>query len=138
MPHAESTAELPVDIDTLWELIGTFQGVGAWHPMLTTVEGDGEMPGATRTATTADGSQQVERLQHVDPAEHLYSYVMESTAMPVADYVAELSAESTHNGATRVRWSADFEVTSGDAAQAIDMVQGFLEAGLANLRDRYE
>lgn len=137
MAHAEATAEVPVDVDTLWQLIGTFQGVDGWHPMLTAVEGDGEEPGARRTATTADGSQQVERLHEVAPTEHRYTYVMESTGMPVADYVAQLSAQPADRNNTSVRWSADFNVTSGDQAQAVDMVQGFLGAGLEHLKALY-
>lgn len=81
--------------------------------MLTAVEGDGEAPGATRTATTADGSQQVERLQVAEPAENRYAYVMESTAMPVTDYVAQLSAIPAGRSTATVRWDVDFEVTSG-------------------------
>lgn len=138
MPHAKATADVPVDVDTLWRQIGSFQGVGDWHPMLTKVEGDGEAPGATRTATAADGSQQVEWLQDADPAEHRYSYVMESTPLPVRDYTGRFSANAAGDDATTVRWSADFEVTSKDEARAVDMVQGFLDAGLDNLRQQYQ
>lgn len=138
MPHVEATADLPIDVDTLWRQVGSFQGVGDWHPMLTKVDGEGESPGATRTATAADGSQQVERLQGADPTEHRYSYVMESTPLPVRDYTGRFSAHATGGDATTVRWSADFDVTSQDEAQAVEMIQGFLDAGLDNLRQRYQ
>ena len=32
MPHAEATATLPIDVNALWQQIGSFQGVGDWHP----------------------------------------------------------------------------------------------------------
>jgi hypothetical protein len=62
---------------------------------------------------------------------------MESTALPVTDYVAEFRAEAADTDVTTVRWSADFQVSSDDEKQAIEMVQGFLRAGLDNLTKRY-
>lgn len=35
MPHVEASTDVPVDVDTLWRQVGSFQGVGDWHPMLT-------------------------------------------------------------------------------------------------------
>lgn len=138
MPHAEATAHLPVDTESLWQTIGSFQGVGDWHPMLSQVEGQGETPGATRTATAKDGTQQVERLQEIDPAQHFYRYTMESTAMPVTNYVAEFRIQDQGDGTSTVHWSADFQTTSGgDDQQAVDMVQGFLAAGLDELERRH-
>jgi mxaD protein len=105
--------------------------------MLATVQGEGEQPGAVRKATSADGSQQVERLTEADPSEHYYRYVMEDTAMPVTDYSAEFRVRPHGDGASMVEWSADFEVTAEPASQAVDMVQGFLGAGLHSLKERY-
>src|SRR5262245_55999316 len=93
MPHIEVTADIPVEPDTLWEAIGACQVVGGWHPMPAGVEGEGEDPGAIRTATGTDGSEQVERLDEVDRARRRYRYTMESTAMPVRDYHAELRVD---------------------------------------------
>jgi hypothetical protein len=36
-----------------------------------------------------------------------------------------------------VEWNSDFEVTAEPAAQTVDLVRGFLEAGLSSLEDRY-
>jgi hypothetical protein len=62
MQHVVATATIGMAPGRLWQEIGSFQGVGAWHPMLAAVDGDGEQPGAVRTATGKDGSEQVERL----------------------------------------------------------------------------
>src|SRR5215831_4583526 len=111
MEHSAVTAVINADPDSLWRQIGSFQGVGAWHPMLATVEGQGEQPGAVRKATGKDGQQQVERLVEVDPSGHFYRYMMEATAMPVTDYSAEFRVRDSGDGRSLIEWSSDFEVT---------------------------
>lgn len=137
MPHVEETAEVAVSADRLWHAIGSFQGVGEWHPMLAEVAGDGEQPGAIRTAVGEDGSEQVERLQEVDPADRRYRYTMESSAMPVRDYRAELEVQANGDAASSVRWTADFETTAADRDDTVRMVRGFLAAGVRSLQERY-
>ena len=46
--------------------LGSFQSIARWHPMVTTAEGEGEEPGATRTLETSDGLRWAERLTQVD------------------------------------------------------------------------
>lgn len=138
MVHVEAAVEVPVDPDTLWQAIGSFQGIGDWHPWLAQVAGDGERPGAVRTATGSDGTRQVERLEDADPARHRYGYTMVSTPMPVRDYVAELAVSRSAEGTSTVRWAADFETTSSDEEErAVEMVRQFLDAGLASLEQRF-
>jgi hypothetical protein len=93
MHHVEQTSEVAMSADALWQTIGAFQGIGDWHPMLAEVRGEGEHPGAIRTAVGEDGSEQVERLQEIDPAHRRYRYTMQASAMPVRDYRAELQVQ---------------------------------------------
>lgn len=128
---------MAVDADTLWRAIGSFQWVGEWHPMLERVEGDGEQPGATRTAYSADGQQQVECLREVDAGKRRHRYTMESSPLPVSDYSGELRVDDNGGGTSTVHWTADFVVTTGDEADGVAMVQGFLQVGVAALAERY-
>jgi hypothetical protein len=137
MAHVEQLADLPVDPDVLWGEIGSFQGIGQWHPLLTSVEGQGERPGAVRSATGTDGSTQVERLGEVDAERRRYRYVMESSAMPVRDYQAEFQVQASSDGTSTIRWTGDFQVTAGDPDEVIEMVRGFFVTGLQSLAYRY-
>ena len=65
-----SDRDIPVHADIPWQAIRSFQGIGDWHPMLASVRGDGEQPGAIRAAVAEDGSEQVERLLEIDPVRH--------------------------------------------------------------------
>lgn len=104
MPYVEVTVTIPRDADSLWREIGSFQGVGDWHPLLARVDGEGEQPGALRTAETGEGQQQVERLQATEP--RAYRYAMESTPLPVTDYVANLRVQGAGADTSRVVWIA--------------------------------
>src|SRR5262245_42274039 len=135
--HAEAVAQVAVDADTLWRAIGSFQGIGEWHPMLDQVEGDGEEPGAIRRAIGKDGSEQVECLYEVDPVQRFYRYTIVSRALQVRDYIAELQVQPTDDGTSTVSWTSDFETTTGDQDETVGMIQGFLEAGVQSLAERY-
>lgn len=137
MPHAEANATVAVDADTLWRDAGGFEAVGDWHPWLASVTADGDQPGSPRTAVTQEGGEQVERLDHVDAANRSYRYTMVSTAMPVTNYVADFRIEPAGRQSSTVRWSSEFDVTSGDEADAVGMIEGFLTAGVEALRRRY-
>ena len=140
MEHVEATATVAVDPDMLWGEIGRFQGIGAWHPMLAEVTGEGEQPGARRQATGKDGNEQVERLTEADPRMRYYRYVTETTPLRVSDYSAELRVRPGADGTSTIRWSADFD-PSGNPPETTEtttsQIRDFLEAGMRALEDRY-
>lgn len=138
MPHIQAVAHVTADADALWKEVGSFQRIGDWHPMLKRVEGEGEEAGAIRKATGRDGSEQVERLKEIHPAQRYYRYEMISTAMPVSGYMGELRVHDNGDGTSTVSWSSDFAPTSDDDGVTITAVRGFLKAGLENLKRKYD
>lgn len=136
MPRVQAFATVHCSADSMWREIGSFQGVGRWHPMLRGVQGDGEQPGAMRTAETQGAQRQVERLQHVDPEHYLYRYQMTSNVLPIADYVGVFRVRDDGPDKSTVIWSAHFNVTSGDEKAVIEAVQHFLSAGARSIGKR--
>ena len=134
MPHVEATAEVPVGPDALWHEIGSFQGVGRWHPMLTKVEGEGEQPGSIRMPESANGHKNVERLREINPAQHFMRYEILPSPMPIKDFVVELRVADNGDGTGTVVWDGDFQVTAANEAKMVEAIQGFLAAGLENLK----
>ena len=137
MPHVEATAEVPVGADALWHEIGSFQGVGRWHPMLTRVEGEGEQPGSIRMPESANGKKTVERLREINPAQHFMRYEILSSPMPIQGFVVELRVADNGDGTSTVVWGGDFQVTSADETKMVGAIQEFLTAGLENLKQKY-
>lgn len=124
--------------ETVWQTIGAFGAAGAWHPMLASVESEGNQVGALRVATAVDGGRQVERLLSCEntarPHRRIaYGYTMEETAMPVAGYEATFAVEEEGDG-SRVVWIATFE-DKGPEGAGEEMVRGFIDAGLEALPD---
>jgi hypothetical protein len=137
MPEITETAEIGVNTDALWKEIGGFGAVGAWHPMLERLDISADGSRATRTARGKDGSEQIEHLTEFDPTRHVYQYTMERSALPVRDYAGEFRIEPVGTGASRVIWSARFELAEGADRKTIERVRQFLHAGTENLKTRY-
>jgi mxaD protein len=137
MPHVEATVEVPVGADALWHEIGSFQGVGRWHPMLTKVEGEGEQPGSIRMPESANGHKNVERLREINATQHFMRYDILSSPMPIKDFVVELRVADNGDGTSTVVWGGDFQFTSADETKMVQAIHGFLTAGLENLKQKY-
>jgi hypothetical protein len=136
MPHIEATVQLPVDADTVWRHIGSFQRVD-WHPLLASVEGQGEQPGALRKPRDQNGQEQLEKLLEVSPSEHFYRYAIVSTPLPAKDWVDELRVKGNLDDTSTVVWTADFTVDAREEAKTVAIVRGFLDAGLKALQNDY-
>jgi len=68
--------------------------------MVTTAEGEGEEPGATRTLETSDGLRWAERLTQTDQSQRLYWYEVTGSELPIADFAANSgSVRVGHTGA---------------------------------------
>jgi hypothetical protein len=137
MVEVKETAKIGLSADAAWRRIGSFGSVGEWHPMLAKVDSEGDTPGSRCHVKTTEGGRQVERLEAFDPANHVYRYVIDETALPVCDYHAELRIDGDGDNASTIIWSAQFEVASDDKHQGIDAVRQFLKAGLDDLGKRY-
>ena len=137
MPHVEATAEVPVGANVLWQEIGSFQGIGRWHPMLKKVEGEGEQPGSIRTPESANGRKAVERLREINPAQHFMRYEILSSPLPIKDFVVELRIAENGDGTSTVGWGGHFQAASADETKMVEIIEGFLRAGLENLRQKY-
>jgi hypothetical protein len=57
--------------------------------------------------------------------------------MPIKDFVVELRVADNGDGTSTVVWGGDFQVTSADETTMVQAIQGFLTAGLENLKQKY-
>ncbi len=137
MPHAEQNRLISAPPDVVWRQIGSFGGVAHWHPMLDEAECDGEWIGACRTIRAKDGGIQIERLRALVPHGRGYRYSIESSSMPVSNYVGELRIEDTGDGSSIVTWSGDFDVVGDENSRVITEVEDFFRTALARLKHLY-
>ncbi len=66
MPKLMVKTELAASPEMLWKMIGRFRAIGDWHPMIETVESEGEGQGEIRKLQLAGGQgAMVERVYTV-------------------------------------------------------------------------
>ncbi len=128
------TARVGEPAGELWAKIGAFGAVGAWHPMLAKVTTEGERENSLRRVETQDGEHWVERLTESAPGQRFYRYRIETSPMPVRDFVAEFRVDDNGDGTSTVVWSAEFEPTVTDF-RTVENIRAFLKSGLGAIVD---
>ncbi|MFN3357885.1 MAG: SRPBCC family protein [Pseudomonas sp.] len=136
MPTASAVIEIPVSADTVWQLVGGFNSLPDWLPLIATSEaGEG---GRVRHLKTADGGVVVERLQTFDNVARTYSYTIEQSPFPVSAYLATLQVEALTESSAKVTWSGVFTPSAGTSdAQAEVLFAGVYSGGLEALRANF-
>jgi mxaD protein len=122
----------------LWDMVGRFNTLGQWHPLVRRSDTRGVGKGAVRRVGLISGGTLVERLEHVSNAERVYLYSVVEGPFPVAHCVSEIRVTDTGDGASVVSWTSNFiasGVTDREAAKALHAV---FKAGLENIKRIYE
>ncbi|MBV4456013.1 MULTISPECIES: SRPBCC family protein [Pseudomonas] len=136
MPTASSVIEIPVSADQVWQLVGGFNSLPDWLPLIAKSEpGEG---GRVRHLTTADGGVIVERLQTFDNVARTYSYTIEQSPFPVSAYLATLQVEALTESSAKVTWSGVFTPAAGTDDAAVEaLFAGVYSGGLEALRANF-
>jgi len=137
MAKISMSSKVNIPADRLWQVIGGFNALPAWHPAVEKSEADGETKGSVRKLKIAGGGEVVERLDHVGETERVYVYSILNSPLPVANYVAELRVKDNLDGTSTVEWSSNFLPAGAPEADAAKMVQGIYQAGFDNLRKMF-
>lgn len=133
--EVRQSVEVAAAPEQVWRAIGDFCSIAEWHPAVARCAA-GEQDGvALRTLTTVDGAVLVERrVQHSEEGMS-YSYQIVESPLPVADYEATLAVMDSAGG-SRITWSGDFAAAGASDDQALAVISGIYEAGLAALKER--
>jgi hypothetical protein len=129
------TVNLAASPDRVWSLIGSFGGIGTWHPLVAAIVLTGTGPGQLRTIETIDSTQIIERLESTDNANRLYHYTMIS-GVQAAHYTGTLDVKPKGTGCT-VEWRVQY-IANGQPSIIVGAINtGLLKAGLAALKKRF-
>lgn len=134
MATASATIDIPASADQVWQLIGGFNTLPDWLPLITeSTLTDG---GRVRSLKTADGGVVIERLQTFDNAAMTYSYSIEQAPFPASNYLATLKVDAQEQGA-RVTWSGRFTAVGVSDEEVVALFNGIYQGGLDALRANY-
>lgn len=135
MTKVSMTTELNVSADEAWKLIGGFNALPDWHPAVEKSELEEE--GQQRRLSLAGGGTIVERLIQVDDGSRTYTYSIEDSPLPIANYTATIKVSGEGDNCS-VEWSSQFDpaggATEGDAMAAI---RGVYQTGFDNLQKMF-
>jgi hypothetical protein len=127
--------ELKGDATALWAKVGAWCALADFHPAIAKCEEAKAGGKVTRTLTTKDGGVIKETM--LDSGAMSYSYRIDESPLPVADYTASFAMTAGKGGATLV-WSAKFEPKGASEADAKKVIQGIFDSGLDAIKQKYQ
>lgn len=131
MANVSKSVKLSVPAAQVWTLVGGWNALADWHPGIqkSELEGGGEV----RRLHLVGGGEIVETLERHDDDARTYSYEINASPLPVANYKATITVRDEEGGA-EVEWSSSFQPSGASEGDAVATVQGIYEAGFDNLK----
>ncbi|MGW2249662.1 SRPBCC family protein [Kitasatospora sp. NPDC001660] len=125
----------------VWELIGDFHALGAWHPDLPPSRRGNDLGGTAVGAVRIfdlDGTELGETLLAYDEDARSYTYTFADGTFDLSAYRATLRVTAvTGPDAAHVEWSATYDVEREHREASTALVHGVFTAGLRALRERF-
>lgn len=119
----------------VWKVIGRFDGLMDWHPMVVRLETVGRGVGQLRKSFMTDGSEVVERLEELDDARRLMRYTMVS-GLPASDYTGVIQVRDKGAGCT-VEWRVSYRLKGAGTPFIGATVNTIISKGLEGLKTRF-
>ena len=138
MPSVSIRTPVHAPAAALWDMIGRFNTLGQWHPLVRHSDTRGSGKGALRRLRMMGGGTLVERLEHISDTERVYLYSMLAGPLPVDHCVAELRVIDQGNGTSVVEWSGAFVATRAAEREGSRALKDVFTAGLQNVKRIYE
>lgn len=136
MPKVSLSAVLPADPARVWQVVGNVNAFPTWHPGVQRSElSDG---GRRRTLTLVGGGVIVDALQHHSDREHVSTYAIVDSPLPVKDCQSTIRLSDHGDGHVTMTWSSEFVASGAPETMAVDAMQSVYHAGLENLKRLFD
>lgn len=135
----EKKSELNASPDTVWKMIGDYNHLDVWHPVVvnSTVNDNGNNEGTVRVLTLADGATITEKLVAHSDSKMTYTYAITKSPLPISDYVSTINVSTSGEGKSLVTWSSTFNANGVEDQKAMEIIAGIYDAGLGNLTKHF-
>jgi hypothetical protein len=134
MVEVEVHKKLSADIDDVWSVVGPFESLADWHPLVPSCEMSED--GTVRTIDVPP-EPAVERLFPDRGGDYSYVYTVESGPMPMKDYEATLGVREAVGGCVLYyKATCEPEGTTEDALKG--MLEGFFQKGFDAVAERFD
>jgi len=128
-PNSSVVAVYEASVDDLWAVVDFHQPSENIMPPIAASARSGEGVGATKINTLAGGGGEVHlQLVYYDPAVHALNYIIQSSPLPVKNYVGEVRVADLGKGQAQLSWQGIYEPNGVPQAQADEVLGGFYAA----------
>jgi len=133
------SVELSSRADTVWDIVGNFNGLPDWHPWVTASVLE-PLPGGVGRRVTIDGGaggrrELLERLVSHDYSQREYAYAIIAGPTPRREYVGQLRVSPRGPERCAVEFNARYLASSGVTdAEATERLRTFYGVALNNLQ----
>lgn len=138
MLEIKLSADLGSSPETVWSVVGNFNGLPDWHPWVKASVLEPVAGGIGRRVTimggTAGHRELTERLVFFDASAREYAYTIIAGPVPFTDYVGWFRVVATGTGRCRFEFEGRFRPAPGKTdAEASGRVRTFYETAVNNL-----
>ncbi len=129
--------EIEGEMAKVWDKLGGWCAISAWHPAVAKCEEAKDGDKVKRTLTLQDGAVVKETMTKTEA--NSYSYVIDESPFPVANYSATFSAvpDDDDKDEINILWVAKFDAKGVKDDEAAKIMKGVLKGGLDNIKKMY-
>lgn len=142
MARIYESAVIPAPVDQVWEVVGDYGAIGAWHPAVRRSElkdgpGGAEV-GAIRECELETGARLLERQTARFEDEYAYTYIVTDSPLPMKNYKATIRLRPvTDKDETFAEWHCSYDPDPGAEEELWAAISGVYRAGFASLKERF-
>ncbi|MBI1397792.1 MAG: hypothetical protein GC151_17610 [Betaproteobacteria bacterium] len=135
--NAGVTAVYKVSADRLWQAVDFHQPSENIMPPIASSTLHGKGLGARKVNTLQGGGEVHLQLVYYAPGQHAFNYVIQSSPLPVVNYVGEVRVTALGADRAQLTWRGVFDPNGVPREQADSILQGFYESIAGRLGERF-
>ncbi len=126
-----------VSADELWRTIDFHQPSENIMPPIASSERSGNGNGATKINRLQGGGEVHLKLVYYSPQNRAFNYVIESSPLPVANYLGEVRVRSLGANRAQLSWHGIYEPDGVPREKADEILRGFYQAIAGRIGEMY-
>lgn len=143
MPKVFSSSVIEATVEDVWKKIRDFNALPDWHPIVVDSEIEkgesSDKVGCIRNFNLADGGNIREQLLTLSDVEHLCTYSILESPLPVENYLATIRLKPITDGKrTYVEWTAMFDCPKQEETTLLELIgNSVFQGGFESLKKAF-
>lgn len=129
--EVKKTMTVNAPMNDVWDKISAWCAIKDWHPAVVGCKETRKGEELRRTLTLDGGGEIVELL--TGESERSYSYIIETSPLPVANYKSTISVVPDGEGKTTLTWVGNFDAKDKPDDEVKGIIAGIYDGGFASI-----